>query len=48
MLEAAKTTINDQGVVWVYGKGHLDVSFVRGSMCAEEVVRGGGLDGYFG
>ncbi len=24
---AVKNTINDQGVVWVYGKGHLGVSF---------------------
>ncbi len=30
-----KTTINDQAVVWVYVKGHLGVSFLRGSMCAE-------------
>ncbi len=25
---AVKTTINDQGVVWVYGKGHQGVSFL--------------------
>ncbi len=25
------------GVVRVYGKGHLGVSLLRGSMCAEEV-----------
>ncbi len=38
VYEAVKTPINDQlGVAGVYGKGHLGVSFLRGSMCAEEV-----------
>ncbi len=32
---AVKTTINDQGVVWVYVKGHLGVRFLLGCMCAE-------------
>ncbi len=32
---AVKTTINDQGVVWVYGEGHKGVNFLRGWMCAE-------------
>ncbi len=27
---AVKTTINDQGVVWVYGEGHKGVSFCVG------------------
>ncbi len=33
---AVRTAITDQ-VGWggVYGKGHLGVSFLRGSMCAE-------------
>ncbi len=43
---AVKTTINDQGVVWVYGKGHKGVSFcVGGCPLREWVVEGGGLDG---
>ncbi len=33
------------GVVGVYGKGLVGVSFLLGSTCAEG---GGGLDGYFG
>ncbi len=46
---AVKTTINDQGVVWVYGKGHWGVSFcVVRCVLREWVVGGGGLDGYFG
>ncbi len=46
---AVKTTKNDQGVVWVYGKGHLGVSFCVGRCVLREwVVVGGGLDGYFG
>ncbi len=37
------------GVAGVYGKGHLGVSFLRGSMCAEGMgCEGDGLDGYFG
>ncbi len=33
----------------VYGKGHLGVSFyVDRCVLGEWVVRGGGLDGYFG
>ncbi len=35
--------------MWVYGKGHLRVSFCVGRCVLKEwVVRGGGLDGYFG
>ncbi len=46
---AVKTTINDHGVVWVYGKGHKGVSFcVSGCVLRECVVEGGGLYGYFG
>ncbi len=33
VYEAVKSAINDQ--VGVYGKGHLGVRFLRGSMCAE-------------
>ncbi len=35
VCEAVKTTINDE--VGVYGKGHLGVSFLLGSMCTEGV-----------
>ncbi len=43
------TTTHDQGVVWVYGKGHWGVSFCVGRCVLREwVVGGGGLDGYFG
>ncbi len=46
---AVNTTINDQGVVWVYGKGHSGVGFCVGRCVLREwVVGGGGLDGYFG
>ncbi len=46
---AVNTTINDQRVVWVYGKGHKGLSFcVGGCLLREWVVEGGGLDGYFG
>ncbi len=46
---AVKTTINDQGVVWVYGEGHKGVRFcVGGCVPRECVVEGGGLYGYFG
>ncbi len=46
---AVKTTINDQGVVWVYGKDHIGVSFcVGGCVLREWAVEGGGLDGYQG
>ncbi len=46
---AVKTTINDQGEVWVYGEGHKGVSFcVGGCVLRECVVEGGGLYGYFG
>ncbi len=46
---AVKTTIDDQGVVWVYGKGHKGLSFcVGGCVLREWVVEVGGLDGYFG
>ncbi len=49
VYEAVKTTINDQGVVWVYGKGHKGVSFCVGRCVLREwVVGGGGLDGFFG
>ncbi len=35
--------------MWVYGKGHKDVSFcVGGCVLREWVVEEGGLDGYFG
>ncbi len=34
-------------MVGVCGKGHLGVSFLRGSMCAEGMGYGG-LGGYFG
>ncbi len=46
VYEAVKTTINDQGVVWVYGKGHLVVFYVDRCVLREWVVREGGLDGY--
>ncbi len=43
------TTINDHGVVRVYGKGHSGVSFcVVRCVLREWVVEGGGLDGYVG
>ncbi len=46
---AVKATMNDQGLVWVYGKGHWGVSFcVGGCVLREWVVGGCGLDGYFG
>ncbi len=46
---AVKTTINDQEVVWVYGKGRKGVNFcVCRCVLRECVVGGGGLDGYFG
>ncbi len=46
---AVPTTINDQGVVWVYGEGHKGVSFcVGGYVLRECVVEGSGLYGYFG
>ncbi len=32
---AVKTTINNKGMVGVYGKGQLGVRFLRGSMCTE-------------
>ncbi len=37
-------------VVGLYRKGHLGVSFLRVLRCVlmDCVVRGGGLDGYFG
>ncbi len=46
IYEAVKTTINNQVEWWrVDGKGHLGVSRC---VLREWVVRGGGLDGYFG
>ncbi len=46
---AVKTSVNDQGEVWVYGKGYLGASFCVGRYVLREwVVGGGGLDGYFG
>ncbi len=46
---AVKTTISDQEVVWVYGKGHERVSFCVGRCVLREWVVGeGGLDGYLG
>ncbi len=46
---AVKTSINDQGVAWVYKKGHKGVRFCVGRCVLREwVVGGGGLDGYFG
>ncbi len=36
VYEALKTTINDQGVVWVYGKGHQGVSFCVGRCVLRE------------
>ncbi len=49
VYRAVKTTINNQGVVWVYGKGHKGLSFcVGGCVLREWVVEGGGSDGYFG
>ncbi len=49
VYRAVKTTINDQGVVWIYGKCHKGVNFCVGRCALTEwVVGGGGLDGYFG
>ncbi len=42
VYEAVKTTINDQGVVWVYWKGHYGVSFFVGRCVLREWVVGGG------
>ncbi len=39
---AVKTTINDPGVVWVYGKGHWGVRFCVGGCVLRECVMGGG------
>ncbi len=46
---AVNTTINNQGVVGVYGKGHWGVSFCVGRCVLRKLVVGGGrFDGYFG
>ncbi len=46
---AVKSTMNDQGVVRVYGKGHKGVSFCVGRCVVREwVLGGGGLNGNVG